>query len=339
MYERVRASGRPSVINLSFATPRVDVLNAAVEAISSAGAIIVSAAGNDAGDACMTSPASSTASITVASSNALDMFSSYSAYGACVSIVAPGESIVSASAEQEDAYVIMSGTSMAAPHVAGVVAGILQARPTARLPEIRLLLQSSATMGSLATRYSPGTTGALLYAPPTGCGIRLPAGTGCTNDQQASPSVPSVLPTTGSGTDPTRGVLPLSSLLYPMLAVLPDLPLPPTGQGGTMMRVTYMGTSPVKGGMSAGAKSASQHVQGTFSTRTARHLIDEHQAGAADDVVIRAVVGDTVQVEGQAHTSETDGTAPASAGGRLAISPWFCFPFFAIVCVVVMVEA
>ncbi|CAH1795971.1 unnamed protein product, partial [Owenia fusiformis] len=85
----------------------------------------VVAAGNSNRDACDASPARLPAAITVASSTNSDSRSSFSNYGSCVDIYAPGSSIFSAWAFDVNAYRTISGTSMASPHVAGVAAAYL----------------------------------------------------------------------------------------------------------------------------------------------------------------------------------------------------------------------
>ncbi|CAK0778527.1 hypothetical protein CCP3SC1AL1_990010 [Gammaproteobacteria bacterium] len=115
------------IVNMSLGGPFSNILNKAVDSLSSQGYIIVSAAGNENQDACNTSPASARSSITVGSigvSKGGDcqclLFSTFSNYGKCVSILADGEDILSTVPKGRTST--MSGTSMASPETAGVVA-------------------------------------------------------------------------------------------------------------------------------------------------------------------------------------------------------------------------
>ena len=109
-----------SVVNMSIGGWGYKPIDDAVAAAVEEGVVVVVAAGNSESDACGYSPAREPTAITVGAFNINDFSLSYSNYGPCVDIFAPGVNILSAILDQESEY--RSGTSMAAAHVAGVVA-------------------------------------------------------------------------------------------------------------------------------------------------------------------------------------------------------------------------
>ncbi|KOU23831.1 peptidase S8 [Streptomyces sp. WM6372] len=151
---------QPAVLNGSLGGDKSTAVNDAATALSDAGVLPVIAAGNSAKDACFISPASAQRVVTVGASNKWDEETSFSNFGPCLTLYAPGEGIVSAKlgggSEAQD------GTSMAAPHVAGVAALYKQQHPTADPAELAEFLESESTkdvLGNL-TKSSPN---ALLF--------------------------------------------------------------------------------------------------------------------------------------------------------------------------------
>ncbi|KAF9562998.1 serine protease [Agrocybe pediades] len=122
---QAKASGRPSVVSMSLGGSASTALDNAVTSLTSAGIHVVVAAGNDGKNAASTSPARTPSAITVGATTISDAIASYSNYGAVVDIFAPGTAITSTWIGSTTATNSISGTSMATPHVAGLVAYLI----------------------------------------------------------------------------------------------------------------------------------------------------------------------------------------------------------------------
>ncbi|KXS16145.1 subtilisin-like protein, partial [Gonapodya prolifera JEL478] len=119
-YNNVTQMAAPNtVVTMSVGGPTSSILNSVVNVLFSVGIAVVAAAGNDADDACQTSPASAIGSIAVGAMDRSDIATNYSNYGPCTNIYAPGSDITSIFAN--GSVDSLRGTSFAAPHVAGVV--------------------------------------------------------------------------------------------------------------------------------------------------------------------------------------------------------------------------
>lgn len=162
---------RPAVVNMSLGGSVDANLDDAVSRSIASGLTYVTAAGNCVGDgrggcfsgpydACTISPARVSTSITVAATDNTDTFAYFANYGTCVHLNAPGVNIKSAWIRQADT--VMSGTSMAAPHVAGGAAMVLQANPLATAVQVKDALAAQATAGVI-TGLPAGTPSLMLY--------------------------------------------------------------------------------------------------------------------------------------------------------------------------------
>lgn len=160
---------RPAVANISLAAPASPALDAAVASAIAAGVTVVVAAGNSASDACETSPARLSSVIAVGATTSADALWSASSFGPCVALYAPGENVTSSFIGSDTDSLAMTGTSIAAPHVAGAAALWLSTDRTATPAEVKAQLVASATPDVL-TGLGAGSTNRLLYVAPAGDG-------------------------------------------------------------------------------------------------------------------------------------------------------------------------
>ncbi|RDV12463.1 serine protease [Arthrobacter sp. RT-1] len=156
-------AGVPAVANLSLGGGASTAVDAAIQAVMNDGVTAVVAAGNSAVDACGGSPARVTGAVTVAASDSADRQASFSNFGTCVDLYAPGVAITSALHTTSTATASMSGTSMAAPHAAGAAAVLLSQNPALTPAQVAGTLVSGATSGAV-TGATGGTPNRLLYA-------------------------------------------------------------------------------------------------------------------------------------------------------------------------------
>ncbi len=152
----------PAVANMSLGGGASTALDNAVKTSIGSGVTYAIAAGNNNADACRYSPARVPAALTVGATTSTDARASYSNYGSCLDLFAPGSNVTSAWNTSDTAINTISGTSMATPNVTGVAALYLQYNPAALPANVAAALTGNATSGVIQNlgRKSPNR---LLY--------------------------------------------------------------------------------------------------------------------------------------------------------------------------------
>ncbi len=160
-------AGQPAVANMSLGGGASSALDTAVTNSVNDGVTFAVAAGNETQNACNVSPARAASAITVGSTTTSDARSSFSNFGTCVDIFAPGSGITSAWRTSDTATNTISGTSMASPHVAGVAALFLETNPSASPATVTAAIINNSTPNKV-TNSGTGSPNRLLFSLLTG---------------------------------------------------------------------------------------------------------------------------------------------------------------------------
>ncbi len=157
------AAGAPAVANMSLGGPGTNAtVETAVRNSIADGVVYSLASGNSNSDACNFTPARVAEAITVNASTRTDARASFSNFGTCTDIFAPGAEIVSSYNTSDTAVATLSGTSMAAPHVAGGAALILAANPSFTPAQVANTMFANATLNKI-TDPGAGSPNRLLF--------------------------------------------------------------------------------------------------------------------------------------------------------------------------------
>ncbi|OBZ69847.1 hypothetical protein A0H81_10084 [Grifola frondosa] len=176
--ETGKTKHKGSVANMSLGGGKSKALDDTVNKAVDAGMHFAVAAGNDNRDACNNSPAAAEKAVTVGASTLGDDRAYFSNHGPCVDVFAPGLNILSTYIGSQTATTTMSGTSMASPHTAGMLAYLLSLYPSSTFnpsvtpdlvpPAMQLqpfTAPSLARMYSLAHESLPSWASTFLPSP------------------------------------------------------------------------------------------------------------------------------------------------------------------------------
>ncbi|XP_077998762.1 alkaline serine exoprotease A-like [Glandiceps talaboti] len=156
---------KPGAYSMSLSFVNSQVVDDAADYAIDRGFTVVTSSSNDNADACNKSPQRNRRTISVGSTDINDARSSFSNYGVCQDIWAPGSNIISCDNTDPNGSTSKSGTSMSCPHVAGVAAIKLAINPDATPAEIKEIITSEASVDKISdAKEEEGTPNLMLYS-------------------------------------------------------------------------------------------------------------------------------------------------------------------------------
>lgn len=153
---------KPAIVNMSIGGAAYDPLDMAIENSIATGINYALAAGNGNTDACNSSPARTPSALTVGASMIDNNRAGFSNYGECLDLYAPGYEITSASHLDDTSIIEKNGTSMAAPHVAGLTALYLEKNQDATPAQVHTAIVENTTKNAILN--VPSGTSSLMYS-------------------------------------------------------------------------------------------------------------------------------------------------------------------------------
>ncbi|WP_426225058.1 S8 family serine peptidase [Pseudarthrobacter sp. DSP2-3-2b1] len=308
-------AGQPAVLNLSIGGFTNASFDEAVQSAVTDGMTVIASAGNSGADACANSPARVPTAITVAATNIDDAQASWSNYGSCVDIQAPGVFIRSAWSNAPTGYNTLDGTSMAVPHVSGAAAILLSRAPWLSPAQVHQSMINNATAGVISANKG-ATPNRLLYIPaanpaPPSCSDLQPGdawagvGTHCGLQGPAASTLATAEATPATAAETSAATAAEAS---GPIATTNAVPAPAT---------TAPALAPEQPGARAYAPSQETAAASTRNTPAAGNAAQE-VAVAEPGVISPETVVDEVTQEPQATSPETySSTAAADSASAL----------------------
>jgi subtilisin family serine protease len=264
---------KPAVANMSLGGGIDTTLDNAVNNSINSGVTYAIAAGNSNANACNSSPARVPAAITVGATDISDNRASFSNFGTCVDIFAPGVNITSSWLTDDTATNTISGTSMATPHVAGAAALVASANPSFTPQQVRDFLVNNATNG-VVVNPGTGSPNKLLFvvnggAPPVNdFSISVSPASGTVTAGGSTTATVSTATTSGSAQ-----TVNLSASGLPSGASASFSPASVTSGGSSTMTITTSGSTP------AGTFTVTITGTGTSATHTTSYSLTVNSPG------------------------------------------------------------